>query len=55
MRLVVDGLSNKEIAEKISATESAVKGTLQQIFNKTGVRTRSQLVRFALEQFHGRI
>jgi two-component system nitrate/nitrite response regulator NarL len=32
-------------------TESAVKGTVQQLFNKTGVRTRSQLVRIALEQF----
>jgi len=27
-----------------------VKATLQQLFAKTGVRTRSQLVRIALEQ-----
>jgi DNA-binding CsgD family transcriptional regulator len=30
--------------------ESSVKATLQQLFFKTGVRTRSQLVRIALEQ-----
>ena len=28
---------------------SAIKATLQQLFEKTGVRTRSQLVRIALE------
>ncbi len=31
--------------------ESSVKATLQQLFSKTGVRTRSQLVRIALEQY----
>jgi len=47
---VFEGLANKEIAERIAVTESAVKATLQQLFTKTGVRTRSQLVRIALEQ-----
>jgi two-component system, NarL family, nitrate/nitrite response regulator NarL len=32
-------------------SESSVKATLQQLFEKTGVRTRSQLVRVALEQY----
>lgn len=48
---VLDGLSNKEIADRLAVSESAVKGTLQQLFAKTGVRTRSQLVRVALEQY----
>ena len=48
---VLEGLANKEIADKIGATESAVKGTLQQLFAKTGVRTRGQLVRIALERY----
>jgi two-component system nitrate/nitrite response regulator NarL len=48
---VFEGLANKEIAERISASESSVKATLQQLFSKTGVRTRSQLVRVALEQY----
>jgi DNA-binding CsgD family transcriptional regulator len=32
-----------------------VKATFQQLFSKTGVRTRSQLVRIALERCHGRL
>jgi two-component system, LuxR family, sensor kinase FixL len=51
LRLVVQGLSNKEIASKLQLSESAVKNTLQQLFGKTHVRTRSQLVRIALEGF----
>jgi DNA-binding NarL/FixJ family response regulator len=47
---VFEGLINKEIAERIRVSESSVKATLQQLFSKTGVRTRSQLVRIALEQ-----
>jgi two-component system, LuxR family, sensor kinase FixL len=51
LRLVVQGLSNKEIASQMNLSESAVKNTLQQLFGKTQVRTRSQLVRVALEQY----
>ena len=51
LRLVVQGLANKEIASRMSISESAVKNTLQQLFAKTEVRTRSQLVRVALEQY----
>jgi len=49
LRCVFEGLANKEIAAKIGVSESSVKATLQQLFDKTGVRTRSQLVRIALE------
>ena len=31
-------------------SESSVKAAMQQLFDKTGVRTRSQLVRIALER-----
>jgi DNA-binding NarL/FixJ family response regulator len=51
LSLVLDGLTNKEIADRLAASESAVKGTLQQLFAKASVRTRSQLVRFALEHY----
>ena len=44
-----EGLTNKEIATRLGVSESAVKATLQQLFQKTHVRTRSQLVRIALE------
>ena len=47
---VFEGLANKEIAAQIGVSESSVKATLQQLFSKTGVRTRSQLVRIVLEQ-----
>lgn len=46
---VFEGLANKEIAARLGVTESAVKAYLQQLFQKTRVRTRSQLVRIALE------
>ena len=50
---VFEGLTNKEIAGKIGTTEDSVKTTLKYLFHKTGVRTRSQLVRIALERpFH---
>ena len=47
LRLVVQGLANKEIAARLTVSESVVKNTIQQL--KTEVRTRSQLVRVALE------
>jgi DNA-binding NarL/FixJ family response regulator len=46
---VFEGLTNKEIGARIGVSESSVKAALQQLFQKTGVRTRSQLVRIALE------
>ena len=51
LRLLVQGLANKEIAAHMEVSESTVKNTIQQLFAKTGVRTRSQLVRVALEQY----
>jgi two-component system sensor kinase FixL len=51
LRCVVQGLANKEIATRIEVSESTVKNTLQQLFAKTNVRTRAQLVREALEQY----
>jgi DNA-binding NarL/FixJ family response regulator len=47
---VFEGLTNKEIAAQLDISESYVKAVLQQLFGKTGVRTRSQLVRVALEK-----
>jgi DNA-binding NarL/FixJ family response regulator len=46
---VVDGLSSRQIGDQLGLSESTIKGTLQQLFYKAGVRTRSQLVRIALE------
>jgi DNA-binding NarL/FixJ family response regulator len=55
LRLLVQGLANKEIANSMAISESAVKNTLQQLFGKTAVHTRSQLVRVALERYRNRL
>jgi two-component system nitrate/nitrite response regulator NarL len=51
LSLVFEGLTNKEVADRLQITESGVKSCLQHLFTKTGVRTRSQLVRVALEKY----
>jgi PAS domain S-box-containing protein len=51
LRSLVQGLANKEIASLLEVSESTIKNTLQQLFAKTNVRTRAQLVRVALEQY----
>ena len=50
LRGVFEGLSNKEIGQRLSISEGSVKAALQQLFARTGVRTRSQLVRIAVER-----
>jgi two-component system, NarL family, nitrate/nitrite response regulator NarL len=53
LKAVFEGLTNKEIAAGMQISESSVKAVMQQLFEKTGVRTRSQLVRIAIEQHAG--
>jgi two-component system, NarL family, nitrate/nitrite response regulator NarL len=55
LTFVFEGLSNKEIAARLQVSESSVKASLQQLFDKTGVRTRSQLVRVVLEKYKDQI
>jgi two-component system, NarL family, nitrate/nitrite response regulator NarL len=55
LSFVFEGFVNKEIAARIGVSEGSVKSTLQQLFSKTGVRTRSQLVRIVLEQYRDQI
>jgi DNA-binding NarL/FixJ family response regulator len=49
LRGVLEGQSNKEIGAQLELTESSVKAVLQKLFERTGVRSRSQLVRYAIE------
>ena len=51
LRSILDGLTNKEIAAKLQVSETSIKATIQELFNKAGVRTRSQLVRIAIEKY----
>jgi len=55
LRFVLEGLSNKEIATRLQISESYVKAILQGLFQKTGVRSRGQLVRLAIEQYQDQL
>ena len=55
LRYILEGLTNKQIADGLDISESSVKASLQQLFDKAGVRTRSQLVRVALEQYRDQL
>jgi DNA-binding NarL/FixJ family response regulator len=50
LRCVFEGLTNKEMAYDLGVSQSSVKATLQNLFDKMGVRTRGQLVRIAIER-----
>ena len=53
LRLVATGLSNKEIALKLDLAESTVKNRLSLLFEKLGVKDRTQAAIYALS--HGLI
>jgi DNA-binding NarL/FixJ family response regulator len=53
LHCVFEGLGNKEIGQQLGISEGSVKAALQQLFARTGVRTRSQLVRIAVERHSG--
>ena len=50
VRLVAQGLRNKEIAHRLSITEGTVKIHLHNIYEKLGVRGRTELMLFSREQ-----
>lgn len=51
LRSILDGLTNKEIASQLQVSETSIKASIQELFDKAGVRTRSQLVRIAIEKY----
>ena len=44
LKLIADGCSNSEISEQIQVSVSTVKKHVYNIFNKTGVNSRTQLL-----------
>ena len=46
---VLGGLTNRRIGDRLGVSEASVKAALQHLFSRTGVRSRTQLVRMALE------
>ncbi|MEO7653961.1 MAG: response regulator transcription factor, partial [Bryobacteraceae bacterium] len=55
LRLIFEGLGNKEIGDRMALSESSVKAALRGLFVRLGVRTRSQLVKVALEKYRDQI
>ena len=49
VRLVVEGASNREVAEKLGLTEHTVSNYLFRIYEKLGISTRVELVLYALK------
>ncbi|MGE5601962.1 MAG: LuxR C-terminal-related transcriptional regulator [Nitrososphaerales archaeon] len=50
LRLVADGLTNREVAERLVVTPRTVNAHLTSIYAKAGVTSRAAAVRFALER-----
>ena len=50
LKHVINGSTNKEIAASLGATEPAVKAVIQEIFRKTGVRSRAKLMKLVAER-----
>jgi DNA-binding NarL/FixJ family response regulator len=48
--LLLEGLGNRAMADRLGISESGVKSSLRQLFDKLGVRTRAQLVKTAIER-----
>jgi len=55
LRYIFQGLSNRDISGRLNISESGVKSSLRQLFDKLGVRTRAQLVKIALEQYRDQL
>jgi DNA-binding NarL/FixJ family response regulator len=49
LNLVVDGLMNKEIARRLETSVRNVEKYVSRLFVKTGTNSRTELVRYALE------
>lgn len=50
LRLVANGVSSREIAQQLAVSEATVKRALQQVFEKLGVRNRSEAVAEAMRR-----
>ena len=51
LHLLADGLSNREIAQKLFLTLGTIKWYNKQIYSKLGVHSRTQAVSKANERF----
>jgi DNA-binding NarL/FixJ family response regulator len=49
LRLVARGLSNKEVARKLSISPRTAEHHIQHVYTKVGVSTRAAVALFAME------
>ena len=50
VRLVADGMKNREIAERLNVSEHSIRNYLYRIFDKLGVSSRVELILYAFNQ-----
>ena len=50
VRLVAEGLKNREIAHRLGVVEHTIRNYLCRIFEKLGVSTRVELILYAFSQ-----
>lgn len=50
VRLVADGLKNREIAETLNLSKNSVRNYMYRIFDKIGVSSRAELILYALSR-----
>ncbi|MBZ5644840.1 MAG: LuxR C-terminal-related transcriptional regulator [Acidobacteriia bacterium] len=50
VRLVADGMKNREIAEKLKVSEHSIRNYLHRIFDKLGVCSRVELILYAFNR-----
>jgi two-component system nitrate/nitrite response regulator NarL len=55
VRYILEGLTNREIGTHLQISEGAVKASLSLLFEKLNVRSRTQLVKVALEQYQDQL
>jgi DNA-binding NarL/FixJ family response regulator len=53
LRLLAEGLSNKEIAAQLNLSEKTVKNRISEILSKLGVCNRTQAAIWARENWRG--
>jgi len=55
LRLILEGLTNREIGDRLKISEGAVKASLRLLFDQLNVHTRTQLVKVALEEYQDQL
>ena len=53
VRLVAEGLTNREIADRLKLSEHTVKNHLFNIFDKLGISNRAELILYTVGQLYG--